>query len=69
MFDSPHVKVPIGKQTRRRLDAKSIVQLLQSFDAPVGILYNLCHYLALNRFVFTLAHMYSSLHAILLLIK
>uniref|UniRef100_A0A166E3V8 Holliday junction resolvase RuvC n=1 Tax=Daucus carota subsp. sativus TaxID=79200 RepID=A0A166E3V8_DAUCS len=36
VFDSPHVKVPIGKQTRRRLDAKSIVQLLQSFDAPVG---------------------------------
>lgn len=38
MFDSPHVKVPVGKQTRRRLDAKSIVQLLQSFDAPNGIL-------------------------------
>lgn len=36
VFDSPHVRVPIGKQTRRRLDAKSIVQLLQSFNAPVG---------------------------------
>ncbi|KAK1376258.1 Holliday junction resolvase MOC1, chloroplastic [Heracleum sosnowskyi] len=36
VFDSPHVKVPIGKQTRRRLNAKSIVQLLQSFNAPVG---------------------------------
>lgn len=36
VFDSPHVIVPVGKRTRRRLDAKSIVQLLQSFDAPNG---------------------------------
>ncbi|CAL5425489.1 unnamed protein product [Camellia sinensis] len=35
-FDSPHLKVLVGKRIRRRLDAKSIVQLLKSFDAPVG---------------------------------
>ncbi|GMP91531.1 hypothetical protein CsSME_00042197 [Camellia sinensis var. sinensis] len=36
VFDSPHLKVLVGKRIRRRLDAKSIVQLLKSFDAPVG---------------------------------
>lgn len=36
VFDSPHVKVLIGKRTRRRLDAKSIVHLLKSFNAPIG---------------------------------
>uniref|UniRef100_A0A5B7BC88 Holliday junction resolvase MOC1, chloroplastic n=1 Tax=Davidia involucrata TaxID=16924 RepID=A0A5B7BC88_DAVIN len=36
VFDSPHLKVLVGKRIRRRLDAKSIVQLLQSFDAPIG---------------------------------
>ncbi|XP_047328923.1 Holliday junction resolvase MOC1, chloroplastic [Impatiens glandulifera] len=36
VFDSPHVKVLIGKRVRRRLDAKSIVQLLRSFNAPIG---------------------------------
>ncbi|KAK3032371.1 hypothetical protein RJ639_037089 [Escallonia herrerae] len=36
IFDSPHVKVPIGGRIRRRLDAKSIIQLLQTFDAPIG---------------------------------
>lgn len=36
VFDSPHLKVPVGGRTRKRLDAKSIVQLLSSFDAPMG---------------------------------
>ncbi|XP_057480806.1 Holliday junction resolvase MOC1, chloroplastic [Actinidia eriantha] len=36
VFDSPHLKVLVGRRIRRRLDAKSIVQLLKSFDAPVG---------------------------------
>ncbi|KAL2540948.1 hypothetical protein Adt_01926 [Abeliophyllum distichum] len=36
VFDSPHLKVLIGKRVRKRLDAKSIVQLIQSFDAPIG---------------------------------
>ncbi|CAJ1958835.1 unnamed protein product [Sphenostylis stenocarpa] len=38
VFDSPHVKILVGKQnrTRKRLDAKSAVQLIRSFDAPIG---------------------------------
>ncbi|GLT54243.1 hypothetical protein SLA2020_274580 [Shorea laevis] len=36
VFDSPHLKVLVGKRVRRRLDAKSIVQLLRSLDAPIG---------------------------------
>nr|GMD24456.1 Holliday junction resolvase MOC1, chloroplastic-like isoform X1 [Ipomoea batatas] len=36
VFDSPHLKVMVGNRVRRRLDAKSIVQLLQSFEVPVG---------------------------------
>ncbi|XP_015958490.1 Holliday junction resolvase MOC1, chloroplastic isoform X1 [Arachis duranensis] len=36
VFDSPFVKILVGKRTRRRLDAKSMVQLVRSFDAPVG---------------------------------
>ncbi|KAK7304890.1 hypothetical protein VNO77_42783 [Canavalia gladiata] len=38
VFDSPHVKILVGKskRTRRRLDAKSVVQLVRSFDAPIG---------------------------------
>ncbi|KAH7836900.1 hypothetical protein Vadar_007172 [Vaccinium darrowii] len=36
VFDSPHLQLLVGKRTRRRLDAKSIVQLLRSIDAPVG---------------------------------
>ncbi|RDX62969.1 Holliday junction resolvase MOC1, chloroplastic, partial [Mucuna pruriens] len=38
VFDSPHVKILVGKNktTRRRLDAKSVVQLVHSFDAPIG---------------------------------
>ncbi|ESW20857.1 hypothetical protein PHAVU_005G020500 [Phaseolus vulgaris] len=38
VFDSPHVKILVGKKnrTRRRLDAKSVVQLIRSFDAPIG---------------------------------
>lgn len=36
VFDSPFVQVPVGKRLRRRLDARSLVQLLKSFDAPTG---------------------------------
>ncbi|KAL3530020.1 hypothetical protein ACH5RR_009342 [Cinchona calisaya] len=36
VFDSPHLKVLVGKRMRKRLDTKSIVQLLHSFDAPMG---------------------------------
>ncbi|XP_027919243.1 Holliday junction resolvase MOC1, chloroplastic-like isoform X2 [Vigna unguiculata] len=38
VFDSPHVKILVGQKnrTRRRLDAKSVVQLVRSFDAPIG---------------------------------
>ncbi|XP_040991814.1 Holliday junction resolvase MOC1, chloroplastic-like isoform X4 [Juglans microcarpa x Juglans regia] len=36
VFDSPHLQVLVGKRVRRRLDAKSIVQLLRSLDAPSG---------------------------------
>ncbi|XP_042480031.1 uncharacterized protein LOC122060963 isoform X3 [Macadamia integrifolia] len=34
VFDSPHLQVLIGKRIRKRLDAKSIVQLLRNLDAP-----------------------------------
>ncbi|XP_020227297.1 Holliday junction resolvase MOC1, chloroplastic isoform X1 [Cajanus cajan] len=38
VFDSPHVKILVGKnkRTRRRLDTKSVVELVHSFDAPIG---------------------------------
>ncbi|KAK1291853.1 hypothetical protein QJS10_CPB17g01679 [Acorus calamus] len=36
VFDSPHLQILVGKRTRRRLDAKSIVQLIRSFEAPLG---------------------------------
>uniref|UniRef100_A0A2N9FYH2 Uncharacterized protein n=1 Tax=Fagus sylvatica TaxID=28930 RepID=A0A2N9FYH2_FAGSY len=36
VFDSPHLPVLVGKRVRRRLDAKSLVQLLHSLDAPIG---------------------------------
>ncbi|KAM3740490.1 hypothetical protein ACB098_08G102400 [Castanea mollissima] len=36
VFDSPHLPVLVGKRVRRRLDAKSIVQLLHSLNAPLG---------------------------------
>lgn len=36
VFDSPHLQLLVGKRTRRRLDPKSIIQLLRSIDAPVG---------------------------------
>ncbi|CAN0905347.1 Holliday junction resolvase MOC1, chloroplastic [Linum grandiflorum] len=34
VFDAPSLKVMVGKRIRKRLDAKSIVQLLRSFDSP-----------------------------------
>ncbi|KAH7542167.1 hypothetical protein FEM48_Zijuj02G0044500 [Ziziphus jujuba var. spinosa] len=36
VFDSPQLQVLVGKRVRKRLDAKSIVQLLCSFGAPIG---------------------------------
>lgn len=37
VFDSPTVSVLVGSRVRRRLDAHSIVKLLQTFGAPFGI--------------------------------
>ncbi|KAL9233570.1 hypothetical protein vseg_008550 [Gypsophila vaccaria] len=36
VFDSPFLQVAVGKRLRKRLDARSIVQLVQGFDAPTG---------------------------------
>ncbi|KAJ0978970.1 hypothetical protein J5N97_014444 [Dioscorea zingiberensis] len=36
VFDTPNVKLLVGKTVRNRLDARSIVQLLQTFGAPYG---------------------------------
>ncbi|ESQ50067.1 hypothetical protein EUTSA_v10002099mg [Eutrema salsugineum] len=36
VFDTPHLPVLIGKRVRKRLDAKSIVQLIRSLDIPHG---------------------------------
>ncbi|KAL8029454.1 hypothetical protein ABFX02_14G226000 [Erythranthe guttata] len=36
VFDSPHLKVLVGKGLRKRLDVKSIIQLLRDIDAPIG---------------------------------
>ncbi|XP_022153091.1 uncharacterized protein LOC111020674 isoform X2 [Momordica charantia] len=36
VYDSPHLQVLVGGRRRKRLDAKSIVQLLHSFNAPIG---------------------------------
>ncbi|KAF6175280.1 hypothetical protein GIB67_000601 [Kingdonia uniflora] len=37
VFDTPYLQVLVGKGVRRRHDAKSISQLLRSFDAPFGM--------------------------------
>ncbi|XP_020267994.1 uncharacterized protein LOC109843474 isoform X2 [Asparagus officinalis] len=36
VFDSPHLQVLVGNKVRKRLDVRSIVQLLRSFGAPLG---------------------------------
>ncbi|KAJ8635408.1 hypothetical protein MRB53_009675 [Persea americana] len=36
VFDTPHLLVLVGKRVRKRLDARSIVQLLHSFAVPHG---------------------------------
>ncbi|KAF8083890.1 hypothetical protein N665_0747s0003 [Sinapis alba] len=36
VFDTPHLPVLVGKRVRKRLDAKSIVQLIRSLDIPSG---------------------------------
>ena len=43
VFDSPHLQILVGKRVRKRLDAKSIVQLLRGFDAPIGMIWFLHH--------------------------
>jgi hypothetical protein len=48
VFDSPHLQVLVGKRVRRRLDVKSIVQLLRSLDAPFGICFVFVFMLALG---------------------
>ncbi|KAL0711600.1 hypothetical protein Bca4012_018578 [Brassica carinata] len=36
VFDTPFLPVLVGKRVRKRLDAKSIVQLIRSLDIPSG---------------------------------
>ncbi|KAA3489763.1 MutS2 [Gossypium australe] len=36
VYDSPHLPVQVGNRVRKRLDARSIVRLLQSLEAPIG---------------------------------
>ncbi|KAH9790295.1 Holliday junction resolvase MOC1 [Citrus sinensis] len=36
VFDTPHLPVLVGKRVRKRLDAKSMIMLLRSLDAPIG---------------------------------
>ncbi|XP_021278681.1 uncharacterized protein LOC110412471 isoform X2 [Herrania umbratica] len=36
VFDSPHLPVRVGNKVRKRLDARSIVQLVRSLEAPIG---------------------------------
>lgn len=36
VFDSPYVQMLVGKRVRKRLDPKSIVQLVTSLEAPMG---------------------------------
>ncbi|OMO89092.1 hypothetical protein CCACVL1_08024 [Corchorus capsularis] len=36
VFDSPHLPVRVGNRVRKRLDTRSIVQLVRSLDAPLG---------------------------------
>ncbi|KAK9082015.1 hypothetical protein Syun_030997 [Stephania yunnanensis] len=36
VFDTPHLQVLVSKRVRKRLDAKSMVQLLRTLDAPPG---------------------------------
>ncbi|CAL9044083.1 unnamed protein product [Musa banksii] len=36
VFDTPNLQVLVGKKVRKRLDARSMIRLLQSFGAPLG---------------------------------
>ncbi|XVF69531.1 hypothetical protein PTKIN_Ptkin11bG0089300 [Pterospermum kingtungense] len=36
VFDSPHLPVQVGNRVRKRLDVRSIVQLVRSLEAPIG---------------------------------
>ncbi|XP_074565907.1 Holliday junction resolvase MOC1, chloroplastic-like [Curcuma longa] len=36
VFDTPNMQVLVGKKVRKRLDARSMIQLLQTFGAPLG---------------------------------
>ncbi|CAN6560332.1 unnamed protein product [Malus baccata var. baccata] len=55
VYDSPHLKVLVGKRVRRRLDAKSIVQLLGSFDAPPGLFSSSFHSFPLSSILTALS--------------
>ncbi|XVF47275.1 hypothetical protein PTKIN_Ptkin03bG0096500 [Pterospermum kingtungense] len=37
VFDSPLLPVRVGNRVRKRLDARSIVQLVRSLEAPIGL--------------------------------
>lgn len=54
MFDTPHLQVLVGKRVRKRLDARSIVQLLQSFGVPHGIRLFFCTFKLLLVFLLLL---------------
>lgn len=36
VYDSPHLQVLVGNRVRKRLDVKSMIQLIQKVDAPIG---------------------------------
>jgi hypothetical protein len=36
VFDNPYVRVVVSNAIRKRLDTKSIIQLLRGLDAPPG---------------------------------
>ncbi|XP_022728744.1 Holliday junction resolvase MOC1, chloroplastic-like [Durio zibethinus] len=36
VFDSPHLPVRVGNRVRKRLDARTIVRLVRSLEAPIG---------------------------------
>jgi hypothetical protein len=36
VFDNPFVRIAVSNSIRKRLDTKSIIQLLRGLDAPPG---------------------------------
>ncbi|XP_039004840.1 Holliday junction resolvase MOC1, chloroplastic-like [Hibiscus syriacus] len=41
VFDSPYLPVQVGNRVRKRLDARSIVRLVKSLEAPIGTAANI----------------------------